>query len=95
MATVVAIKIVVALDAYNCRIHTDCQSVQKLLTQRNLLRSLSKKENLVLLQLGMVDTEHIDKTGFLDILSAQSQTETYGPSTCGVTTWRMQRLLKI
>jgi hypothetical protein len=51
----------VALDAYNCRIHTDCQSVQKLLTQRNLLRSLSKKENLVLLQLGMVDTEHIDK----------------------------------
>ena len=31
-ATVVAIKIAVALDAYNCRIHTDCQSVQKLLT---------------------------------------------------------------
>ena len=61
MATVVAIKIAVALDAYNCRIHTDCQSVQKLLTPRNLLRSLSKKENLVLLQLGMVDTEHIDK----------------------------------
>jgi hypothetical protein len=56
MAAVVAIKIAAALGTNNCRVHTDCQSVQKLLTQRNLLRSLSKKENLVLLQLGMTKT---------------------------------------
>ena len=61
MAAVVAIKIAAALGTNMCRVHTDCQSVQKLLTQRNLLRSLSKKENLVLLQLGKEGTEHIDK----------------------------------
>ena len=35
--------------------------MQKLLTQRNLLRTLSRKENLILLQLGTIETEHIDK----------------------------------
>ena len=48
MAAVVAIKIAAALGTNNCRVHTDCQSVLKLLTQRNILRSLSQKENLVL-----------------------------------------------
>jgi ribonuclease HI len=61
MAAVVAIKIAASLETHNCRIHTDCQSVQKLLTQRNLLRTLSRKENLILLQLGTSETEHIDK----------------------------------
>ena len=61
MAAVVAIKIAASLETHNCRIHTDCQSVQKLLTQRNLLRTLSRKENLILLQLGTIETEHIDK----------------------------------
>ena len=61
IAAAVAINIAAALGTNKCRVHRDCQSVQKLLTQRYLLRSPSKKENLVLLQLGMEGTEHIDK----------------------------------
>ena len=61
MAAVVAIKIAASLETHNCRIYKDCQSVQKLLIQRNLLRTLSRKENLILLQLGTIETEHIDK----------------------------------
>ena len=34
VASVVAIKIAAILDTPQCRIHTDCQSVQKLLSQK-------------------------------------------------------------
>ena len=44
LGTVVAIKMAAAIDCPPCRIHTDCQSVQKLLTQNNLIRSMSRKE---------------------------------------------------
>jgi hypothetical protein len=60
LSTVVAIKISAALDR-NCKIYTDCLSVQKLLAQKHLLRSMSRKENLVLLQIGMSDGDKIEK----------------------------------
>ena len=60
LSTVVAIKIGAALNC-GCKIYTDCQSVQKLLAQKHLLRSMSRKENLVLLQIGMNDNNRIEK----------------------------------
>ena len=86
MAAVVAIKIAASLETHNCRIHTDCQSVQKLLTQRNLLRTLSRKENLILLQLGTIETEHIDKNWIPATLRELSLTKHNGPNICGGTT---------
>ena len=60
LSTVVAVKIGAALGR-DCKIYTDCQSVQKLLAQKHLLRSMSRKENLVLLQIGMNDNNIIEK----------------------------------
>ena len=60
LSTVVAVKIGAALGR-DCKIYTDCQSVQKLLAQKHLLRSMSRKENLVLLQIGMNDNNRIEK----------------------------------
>jgi hypothetical protein len=59
LSTVVAIKIAASLEI-NCRLYTDCLSVQKLLSQKHLIRAMSKKENLLLLQIGMNDSERIN-----------------------------------
>ena len=59
LSTVVAVKIAETLEC-NCRIYTDCLGVQKLLTQRHLIRAMSRKENLVLLQIGMNDSNRIN-----------------------------------
>ena len=59
LAAVVAIKIAACLDL-PCRIYTDCQSVEKILSQPKMLRSFSRKENLILLQIGMTDGHDIE-----------------------------------
>ena len=59
LSTVVAIKIAASLECY-CKIYTDCLSVQKLLSQKHLLRAMGRKEQLVLLQIGMNDSERIN-----------------------------------